>query len=236
MNLLFGAQSEAFLVASADIALSHIPDGLDDRHAVCAADILSTGFGALERAQVGKGQSVAVFAQGPVGLCATLGAKFYGAQPIIAVESIPERVEMAKRFGADLVVEEPAHALREISMLTGGRGVDIAVEAVGKQETFEACCRATRIGGVVSSVGVYSGIEFLRVPVGVANGSYVHRTIVTTLCPVGTERLDYLLRLMDTGKVDPSPLFTHERPLGEIVAAYDQFRHRTDGAIKIAIV
>jgi 2-desacetyl-2-hydroxyethyl bacteriochlorophyllide A dehydrogenase len=231
MNLLFGAQSEAFLVPAADQSLAKIPPGVTDRQAVCAADVLSTGFAAVERASVREGQSVAVFAQGPVGLCATLAAKFYGAEPLVVVEGLPARAAMARRFGADTVLD-PATAADEIMRLTAGAGVDVAIEALGKQETFEACCRVVRLGGVVSSVGVYGGLEALRLPL---DGSFIHRTLVTTLCPVGSGRLEYLLRLLERGEIDPSPLFTHESALADIVQAYDLFRSRRDGVIKVAI-
>ena len=229
MNLLFGAQSEFFLVPSADHSMTRIPDGVSDKQAIFAADILSTGLGALERAHVRRGSSVAIFAQGPVGLCATLGAKFLGADPIIVVEGLPERAAMARRFGAD-VVAAPDQAVDEILRLTNG--VDVAVEALGKQQTFESCCRVVRLGGTVSSVGVYGGLEFLRLP---TDGSFIHRQIVTTFCPAGSSRLDYLLGLLREGKIDPTPMFTHTRSLDEIVSVYDMFRHRRDGVIKIAI-
>jgi len=231
MNLLFGAQSDMFLVSGADHTMTPIPAGVDERAAVLVSDVLSTGFGAIERAGLKRGQSVAVFAQGPVGLCTTIAAKHHGAEPLIAVESVPARVEMAKRLGADVVVS-PTEAVERILHLTDQRGVDVAVEALGKQETFEACCRVTRLGGVVSSVGVYGGIDALRLP---TDGSFIHRTLVTTFCPAGNERLDYLLGLIDDGKIDPMPLFTHERPLSDIAAAYEMFATRADGVIKIAI-
>lgn len=231
MNLLFGAQSEAFLVSAADFSMTKIPPGVDDRQALFTADVLSTGFGAVERAHVGKGHSVAVFAQGPVGLCVTIAAKHYGAAPLIVVEGLPARQAMARRFGADEVVN-PANAVEQILRMTGGAGVDVAIEALGKEETLASCCRVTRLGGTVSSVGVYSGIASLPLA---TDGSFIHRTFVTTLCPAGSERLDGLLALLAAGKIDPTPMLTHTRPLDEIVAAYDLFRSRADGVIKIAI-
>ncbi|RMD84778.1 MAG: NAD(P)-dependent alcohol dehydrogenase [Candidatus Dadabacteria bacterium] len=231
MNLLFGAQGEAFLVNSADHSMAKLPDGLDERGALFAADILSTGLGAVERGGVKPGDAVAIFAQGPVGLCATMAARMAGAEPIIAVESVPERVEMAKRLGAHEVVS-PESAVEEIMKLTGARGVDVAIEALGKQETFENCCRVTRLGGTVSSVGVYGGLEALRLPL---DPGFIQRQIVTTLCPAGRERLEYLLGLIESGKLDPRPLLTHDRRLDEIVETYDVFRRHADGMIKVAI-
>ncbi len=232
MNLLFGAQADAYMVNGAEYSMARIPDGMDDRHALFASDIMSTGFAALERAGVEKGQTVAIFAQGPVGLCATAGAKYYGAETIIAVESIPERVEMAKQLGATHVVDPKGDVVSEIQALSGGSGVDIAVEALGRQETIENCFRVVRMNGTVSSVGVYAENEYIKVP---TDGTFIHRKFVTTLCPAGTERLDYLLGLIDSGKVDLTPLFTHTMPLSDIVSAYDMFRNHEDGVLKIAI-
>lgn len=231
MNLLFGAQAEAYLMSGADHSMAAVPEGLDDRHAIFAADIMSTGFAAIERARLQEGQTVAIFAQGPVGLCATAAAKFYKAGMIIAVESIPGRVAMARRMGADRVVP-PEQAVEEIMTATGGMGVDVAVEALGKQVTFDNCLAVTRFGGTVSSVGVYTPLAALSLS---TDGTFLHRTIVTTLCPVGTKRLQTMLGILESGEVDLTPLLTHERKLDDIVASYDMFRTRQDGVLKIAI-
>jgi threonine dehydrogenase-like Zn-dependent dehydrogenase len=231
MNLVFGAQGEAFIVNGADNTLGLIPEGLDDRFALFTADVLSTGFGAIERGELKPGQTVAIFAQGPVGLCATMGAKHYGAGRIIVVESIPERIALAKRFGADEVVT-PETAVEDILEMTGGTGVDLAVEALGKDVTFTNCCKVARLGGIVSSVGVYSTHDTLPVP---TDGSFFHRKIVTTFCPAGGERMAELLKLMENGKVDPTPMITHTIGLDDVVGAYDMFRNRDDGCVKIAL-
>jgi threonine dehydrogenase-like Zn-dependent dehydrogenase len=231
MNLLFGAQAEAFLVSGADHSLARIPRDVPDRSALAVADILSTGLGAIERAGLTRGQSVAIFAQGPVGLCATLGARFYGAEPIIAVEGIAERARLARKLGATHVVS-PEHVVESIMEITGGAGVDVAVEALGTQLTFESCCRVTRLGGTVSSVGVYAGIPSLSLP---TDGSFVHRKIVTTFCPAGSARMEFLLDLIRSGRIDPLPLFSHNRSLDSIVDCYDLARSREDGVVKIAI-
>ena len=231
MNLLFGGQAEAFLLNGADFSSTIIPASIDDRQALFVGDIMSTGFGAIERAGMKEGQTVAVFAQGPVGLCVTAAAKTYGAGLLIAVESIPGRAAMARRLGADHVVS-PENAVDEIMQLTGGRGVDIAVEALGRQATLDSCFRVTRFGGTVSSVGVYGAEERVSIP---TDGSFYHRRFVTTLCPTGRGRLDHLLRLIGDGRVDLTPLYTHAMPLSEVARGYDMFRAHTDGVIKIAL-
>jgi alcohol dehydrogenase len=232
MNLLFGAQGEAFVLRGADFSSAIIPASIGDREALFASDILSTGFAAIERGGLVPGQTVAIFAQGPVGLCATAAAKALGAGRILAVESIAERVAMAKKLGADEVVA-PENAVDEILARTGGLGVDLAVEALGRQATLDACFAVTRFGGTVSSVGVYGAEGRISIPM---DGSFYHRRFVTTLCPTGRKRLDYLLRLVGDGRIDLTPLFTHTMPLASVEEAYDLFRRRADGVLKIALV
>lgn len=230
-NLIFGAQGEFFLVNGAQTSMAKIPASLSDEQVLFVTDIMSTGFAAIERAEIKPGDVVAIFAQGPVGLCATAGARAYGAGTIIAVESIPERVAMARRFGADIVVD-PADAVAKIMELTGNKGADIAVEALGHQVTFENACRVVRMGGTVSSVGVYGAFPQLTLP---TSGSFIHRKLVTTFCPVGSARLERLMALISGGKVDLTPLITHNMKIAETPAAYDLFRRREGGVLKIAL-
>jgi alcohol dehydrogenase len=188
----------------------------------------------VESADVQIGDTVAVFAQGPIGLCATAGAKLKGASLIIAVESDPVRMEMAKRTGADVVIKHlKIDAIAEIRHLTGGEGVDVAIEALGTQETFETALRVLRAGGTLSSVGVYSGK--LSVPVEPFAAGLGDQKIITTLCPGGEERMRRLMELVRHGKLDLTPLLTHTFSLDEITKAYKLFGERRDGAIKIAI-
>lgn len=156
-NTINGAQAEYLLVPNAQANLAKIPDDLSDEQVVLLADIASTGFSGAEAGNIRIGDSVVILAQGPIGLCATAGAKLMGASFIIAVESDPVRMEMAKRIGADLVLDpKQSDIVAEIKKITGG-GVDVAIEAFGSQETFENCLRCLRPGGTLSSLGVYSG-------------------------------------------------------------------------------
>ncbi|MGE3077000.1 MAG: alcohol dehydrogenase catalytic domain-containing protein [Dehalococcoidia bacterium] len=230
-NLLFGAQGEYFLVNGAQASLAKVPDKLSDEQVLFVTDIMSTGFAAIERGGMRAGDTVAVFAQGPVGLCATAAARTLGAGTIITVESIPERVTMSKRFGADVVLD-PASAVAKIMEMTGNRGVDVAVEALGHQVTFQNACASVRLGGTVSSVGVYGAFPELQMA---TSGSFIHRKIVTTLCPVGTTRLERLMALIAGGKVDLTPLITHSLPLRETPTGYEMFRKRDGGVLKIAL-
>jgi threonine dehydrogenase-like Zn-dependent dehydrogenase len=233
-NTIDGAQAEYLLVPDAMANLAPIPDGLSDEQVLMCPDILSTGFGGAEAGKVRIGDCVAVFAQGPIGLCATAGARLMGAAEIIAVESLPERAAISRRLGADHVVdftkEDPVSAIMRI---TRGRGVDVAIEALGTQATFEAALRVLRPGGTLSSLGVYS--EDLRIPIDAfAAGLGGHR-IVTTLCPGGKERMRRLMGAVASGRVDTSALVTHHFSLDDIEAAYDLFGHQRDGVLKVAI-
>jgi threonine dehydrogenase-like Zn-dependent dehydrogenase len=231
MNLLFGCQGEYYLVQNANLNMAKVPDDLDDEQVLFVSDIMSTGFAAIESSGLRFGDSVAIFAQGPVGLCATAAARARGAGLIITVESIPSRVAMSKKLGADRVLE-PAKAVDEIRAMTGGAGVDVAVEALGNQATLESALRVTRWGGTVSSVGVYGAFPTLSIP---TSGTFLHRKIVTTLCPIGSDRLRRLMSLVRHAKVDLKPLFTHQVKLADTPEAYDLFRSRADGVIKVAI-
>ncbi len=233
-RVMFGCQAEYYTAPYADINVARVPDGVSDEAAVLATDIISTGFGAIERAGAGFGDSVAIFAQGPVGLCATAGARARGCGLIIAVDALPERLEMSKKFGANVVINaKEKDAVAEILAITDGEGVDVAVEAVGTQPTFEACTRVLRRGGTVSSIGVYGLTPQVSMPTIVR--SFLHRKIVTTLCPSGRDRMEHLLALLQNGSVDLTALFTHRLKLADAPKAYELFRSKTEGVLKIAI-
>jgi threonine dehydrogenase-like Zn-dependent dehydrogenase len=175
-----------------------------------------------------------VFAQGPIGLCATAGAKLKGASLIIAVESDPARIQMSKRMGADIVLDHTKmDVVAEIRRLTQGEGVDVAIEALGTQPTFENALRVLRAGGTLSSLGVYSGK--LSVPVEPFAAGLGDHKIVTTLCPGGKERMRRLMELVRHGKLDLTPLITHTFSLDQITEAYKLFGERRDGVIKVVI-
>jgi len=233
-NTIDGAQAEHLLVPDATANLAPVPDDLSDEQVLMCPDILSTGFSGAERGNIRIGDTVAVFAQGPIGLCATAGAKLMGATTIIAVESIPARIDMARRMGADHVVDfKKTNVVSEVMRLTDGRGVDVAVEALGRQETFEWGLRVLRPGGTLSSLGVYSAD--LRIPLDAFAAGLGDHTIVTTLCPGGKERMRRLMRVVASNKVDTRPLVTHRFKLEHIVEAYDLFAHQRDGVLKVAI-
>jgi threonine dehydrogenase-like Zn-dependent dehydrogenase len=233
-RVLFGCQAEYYAVPFADQNAAKVPDAVSDEHAILVSDIMSTGFGAIERANAGFGSSVAVFAQGPVGLMATAAARARGCGLVIGVDTVPDRLETSKKFGANVAINaKEEDAVARIMELTGGSGVDVAVEAVGTQPTFEAATRAVRRGGVVSSIGVYGLTPQVSMPT--LAPSFLHRTVVTTLCPSGSDRMEYLLSLLKHGPTNLEPLFTHRMKLDDMGKAYDLFRSKEEGVLKIAI-
>ena len=232
-NTINGAQAEYLLVPYAQANLAKIPDELTDEEVVLLADIASTGFSGAESANIRIGDTVVVFAQGPIGLCATAGAKLMGASFVIGIESDPVRMEMSKRMGADVVLDpKQLNVVEEVQRLTSG-GTDVAIEALGLQETFENGLRCLRPGGTLSSLGVYSGK--LSVPYEAFAAGIGDYKIVTTLCPGGKERMRRLMALVQSKRFDPTPLLTHRFSLDQIVEAYDLFGSRRDGVLKIAI-
>lgn len=233
-NTIDGCQAEYVLVPDAMANLALVPDSLTDEQVLMCPDIMSTGFAGAESGRIRIGDTVAVFAQGPIGLCATAGAKLMGATTIIGVESVPARISVAKRLGADHVVNfRETDPVEAILRLTDGRGVDVAIEALGTQATFEAALKVLRPGGTLSSLGVYS--KDLSIPLGAFAAGLGDHTIVTTLCPGGKERMRRLLRVVASQRVDLKPLVTHRFKLDDIEAAYDLFAHQRDGVLKVAI-
>jgi threonine dehydrogenase-like Zn-dependent dehydrogenase len=233
-NTIDGCQAEFVRVPDAMVNLAPVPDELTDEQVLMCPDIMSTGFAGAESGKIKIGDTVVIFAQGPIGLCATVGAKLSGAADIIAVDSVPERLKMAQKLGANHVInfkeEDPLEAIRRI---TAGRGVDVAIEALGTQTTFESCLRALRPGGTLSSLGVYS--DALKIPLDAFSAGLADNTIRTTLCPGGKERMRRLMAVISSGRVDMKPLVTHRFKLDDIEKAYDLFGHQRDGVLKVAI-
>jgi alcohol dehydrogenase len=233
-NTIDGCQADYVLIPNAMANLAAIPDALTDEEVLMCPDIMSTGFSGAERARIQIGDTVAVFAQGPIGLCATVGAKLSGATRIFTVDGIPERLTMSQELGADLVVDyREQDPVATIMKATDGRGVDVAIEALGTQSTFENCLRVLRPGGILSSLGVYSGK--LTVPMDAFAAGLGDYTVVSTLCPGGKERMRRLMNVLESRRTDLRPLVTHTFALDEIERAYDLFANQRDGVLKIAI-
>lgn len=223
-----GTQAEQALVPFANLTLRRIPEGLSDASAMFAGDVMATAFHATAGSGVRAGDTVVVLGLGPVGLCAVQCARVAGAAQVLAVDSVPERLAMAERFGAQpvhLTEDDPRAAVRTA---TGGRGADVVVDAVGDPRALEMAIRLASKAGIVSVVGVYSErcevhmgllwIKSLRMESGQAN-------------VLG--HLDRVLALLASGDLDPEPLVTHHLPLSEAPAAYEMFERRE--ALKIML-
>jgi threonine dehydrogenase-like Zn-dependent dehydrogenase len=208
-NTIDGVQAEYVRIPFAQANLAVIPDWLADEDVILLADIASTGFSAAESGRIRLGDAVAVFAQGPIGFCATLGARL---METISADHNPVKIIMEK---------------------TNGRGVDVAIEALGAQATFENALRVLAPGGTLSSVGVYSG--HLAVPLEPFHAGLGDQTIITTLCPGGKERMRRLMQLVATQRINLRPLLTHTFDLDHIVEAYKLFESRERGVLKVAI-
>jgi threonine dehydrogenase-like Zn-dependent dehydrogenase len=233
-NTINGAWAEYLLVPDARANLAPIPKNLTDEDVVLCPDIFSTGLSGAESGNIKVGDAVAVFAQGPIGLCATVGARLKGASLIIGVDSSDERLAVARRLGANVTLNtKNGDPVLEIKRLTEGRGVDVAIEALGRQETFENALRAIRPGGTLSSLGVYSGK--LVAPYEAFYAGLGDQKIVTTLCPGGKERMRRLMTMVENRRVDLTALVTHKFALDQIQEAFDLFSHQRNGVLKVAL-
>ena len=232
-NKINGAQAEYLLVPHAMANMAKIPKELADEQVVLLADIASTGLSGAESAKIKIGDSVVVFAQGPIGLCATAGAKLMGAALVIGVDGDSNRLRMARQMGADIVLDyRELDVVAEVKKLTG-QGADVVIEALGTQQTFESALRSLRPGGTLSSLGVYSGK--LEIPYDAFAAGIGDHRIVTTLCPGGKERMRRLMQMVRFDRLDLTPLLTHTFPLRDIVQGYELFGARREGVLKVAI-
>jgi alcohol dehydrogenase len=232
-NTIDGAQADFLLVPDAQANMAHIPSELSDEQVVLLADIASTGISGAEAGGVKLGDKVAVFAQGPIGICAAIGARLLGASMVIGVDGDETRLNMARKMGVDIALDfRKEDVVAEIRRLTGG--VDVAIEALGTQQTFESALRVLRPGGTLSSLGVYS--TNLEIPYDAFGAGLADYRIVTTLCPGGKERMRRLLDLVRSGRLDLRPLLTHHFRLADIAEAYQVFGERRDGVMKVAVV
>jgi len=162
------------------------------------------------------------------------GARLKGATTIIGVDAVAERMAMAHRLGATHTVNfKDGNVVEQIMALTDARGVDVSIEALGTQGTFESALRVLRPGGRLSSLGVYS--SDLHIPLGAFAAGLGDYSIVSTLCPGGKERMRRLMAVVQSGAVDLSPLVTHRFRLDDIEQAYELFAHQRDGVMKVAI-
>ena len=225
---LQGAQAEQVLVPHANLVLRRAPDGLADDAALFAGDVMNTGHFGVKQSGLEQGETAAVLGLGPVGLCAVQAARRAGAAEVIAIDSVPERLEMAARFGATPVHLHEQDPRGEVKNRTEGRGVDVCIEAVGSAQALDLAVRLARRVGRVSMLGVHGKpcevhmgllwIKALRMETGHAN-------------VIG--HLDKVLALMASGDLDPAPLVTHHMKLDDAPEAYGLYDRRE--ALKIVL-
>jgi threonine dehydrogenase-like Zn-dependent dehydrogenase len=216
--------------------MAKIPDEVSDEAAVYCADMLSTGFMGAEHGNIPIGGAVAILAQGPVGLMATAGARLRGAGLIIGVESVVRRQRLGRGYGADEIVDfSKVDVVERVLELTGGRGVDTAIEALGADATFQVAVKITKPGGTVSNIGYFGEGEYVRIPrvewgVGMAD-----KTIATGLCPGGRLRMERLLRVLKTKRVDPTAMTSHTFSFDEMERAFEVADKKLDDVVKVLI-
>jgi threonine dehydrogenase-like Zn-dependent dehydrogenase len=225
---LQGAQAELLLVPRANLALRKVPAGVSDEVALFAGDVMGTGYHSVVHAGVRAGDTVAVLGLGPVGLCAVQAAAVAGAAKVFAIDSVGERLAMAERFGAaplHLTEEDPKRAVRAA---TGGRGVDVVVDAVGDPGPLAMAVSLARDAGTVSGIGAYAGKG--EVPLGLAwlKGLDLRLGLANVIAHV-----DPVLGLIEAGRLDPAPLVTHRMKLDEAERAYELYDNRE--ALKIVL-
>lgn len=231
-NTIDGTQAEWVRVPHADSSLYHIPEGVDQEAMVMLSDILPTGFECgVQNGKVRPGSVVAIVGVGPIGLASLLTAKLYSPSEIIAVDLDDHRLEVAKGLGATAAVNSSdGKAVERIMKMTGGRGVDTAIEAVGAAETFDLCQQIVAAGGTIANIGVHGAKVDLHLE------KLWDRNITITTRLVDTVSTPMLLDLLRGRKIDPKRLITHHFKLDTVVDAYETFsRAGASGALKVII-
>jgi len=225
---LQGAQAERVLVPHANLTLRKVPDSLSDDVALFAGDVMATGFHAIANGGMRSGDTVAILGLGPVGLCAVQSALAGGAAQVFAIDTVAERLEMAREFGAVPIHLTEQDPKREVRAATGGAGVDVAVDAVGDPAPLALAISLARDAGTVSGIGAYSGRA--EVPLGLAWLKCLDLRLGVANVMA---HFDRVLALLDKGELDPAPLVTHHMPLEQAGEAYELFDRRE--ALKIVL-
>ena len=228
LGSLQGAQADQLLVPHADRTLRHVPDGLSDDVALFAGDVMGTGYHAVQALELEPGSSAAVLGLGPVGLCAVQAARAAGAERVIAIDSVEERLRMAESLGATPLHLTEDDVRARVKEETDGRGVDGAVDAVGHPDALDMACRLTRKAGTVSATGVYA--EPIQLHMGIV---WIKGLTLKTGQANVIAYVDPVLERLQSGELDPTPLVTHHMKLDDAPEAYEVYdRHE---ALKIVI-
>jgi alcohol dehydrogenase len=232
---LQGAQADYVRVPFSDVALQPIPGDLMDEQVIFAGDILPTAYSAVVGLNprgrgVQPGDTVVVFGAGPVGLCAVASARLFDPKQIIVVDVEPHRLSMAARMGAGTVIDASREDVRAtVREATGCRGAEYVIEAVGKQETLGNAVAVTAPGGNISVVGVF------QQPVTINAPRMTAKSISLSMGMGDLSRVGELIGLIQTGRLDLTPIITHRLKLDDAVRAYEIFDQRIDGATKILL-
>src|SRR6187401_3741259 len=231
-NTIDGTQAEYVRIPHADMSLYHFPADGDEEALVMLSDILPTGFecGVLN-GQVKPGDTVAIVGAGPIGLAVLLTAQFYSPAAVLMIDLDDNRLRVAKEFGATtLINSSDGKAVEHVLELTGGEGVDVAVEAVGMPATFDICQSILAPGGRLANVGVHGK------PVELHVEKLWDRNITLTTRLVDTVTTPMLLKVVGSGKLQPSKLVTHRFALDDVMKAYDTFGNAAkEGALKVIL-
>ncbi|MHB8872041.1 MAG: zinc-dependent alcohol dehydrogenase family protein [Candidatus Doudnabacteria bacterium] len=228
-HLIDGTQAEYVRIPHADTSLYHLPDGVEEEALVMLSDILPTGFecGVL-KGQIKPGDTVAIVGAGPIGLAALLTAQFYSPAEIIMVDQDENRLKIAKTFGATKLVSN--NSVEEIMKLTNGKGVDVAIEAVGISATFDICQSIVAAGGHIANIGVHGKSVELHLE------KLWSRNVTITTRLVDTVTIPMLMKTVLSGKLQPAKLITHRFALNEIMKAYDTFGNAAkEKALKVIL-
>jgi 2-desacetyl-2-hydroxyethyl bacteriochlorophyllide A dehydrogenase len=228
LGSLQGAQAEQVLVPHANLTLRRVPKDLSDDVALFAGDVMGTAYHAIQSRPLAEGETAAILGLGPVGLCAVQAAKAAGASAVVAIDTVEDRLRMAESFGATPVHLTEQEPRAEVKRLTEGRGVDLAVDAVGHPEALDLALRLARKAGTVSATGVYA--ERVEVHMGVL---WIKALTLTSGHANVIKHLDPVLELLSGGALDPSPLVTHHMKLDEAPEAYRVYDNRE--ALKIVL-
>jgi threonine dehydrogenase-like Zn-dependent dehydrogenase len=223
-----GAQAERLLVPHSNLTLRPVPEGMSAGVALFAGDVMGTGYHAIAHAGLRSGDTAAVLGLGPVGLCAVQAARAAGATHVFAIDTVPERLDFARRFGATpihLTEEDPKRVVRSA---TDGAGVDVSVDAVGDPGPLGLAVSLARDAGTVSGIGAYAGVG--EVPLGLTwlKGLTLRTGLANVIAHV-----DRVLAMISAGLLDPSPLVTNEMSLEEAPEAYALYDRRE--ALKIVL-
>lgn len=231
-NTIDGTQAELVRIPFADTSTYPLPPGLNDEAALMLSDILPTSYEVgVINGRVQPGDTVAIVGAGPIGLSAILAARLFSPGHIVAIDLADARLEAAKQFGADVTINPSREDVAEqIATLTGGLGVDVAIEAVGTPATFEMCTRLVRPGGHVANIGVHGAPATLHLE------DLWSRNVTITTGLVDTWSTSTLLKLVCSDQLDAKRFVTHHFALGDIVDAYDTFGRAADtAALKVVL-